>query len=53
MQLMHDSRRGNSHFQSKTEVVKVHIIIKISIKGNNSGKRKLNPKTEVGCDKQG
>lgn len=37
---MHDSRRGNSHFRSKTKVVKVHIITKISIKGNNSGKKR-------------
>lgn len=41
---MHDSRRGNSHFRSKTKVVKVHIITKTSIKGNNSGKKKTEHK---------
>lgn len=53
MQLMHDSRKGNSHFQSKTEVVKVHIITKKPIKANNSGGKKLNPKTGVGCNNPG
>lgn len=43
---------GNSRFQTKAEEVKVHIITKISIKENNSGKRKLNPKAGIGCKKQ-